>query len=248
MNLNLIAKNIGTIIGKHSPIILTSTAAAGVVVTAVLAAKAAPHATRDILDAESERTEPLTKIEKVRLTWQHYVPAAAVGGATIACIIGANTISTRRQAALMSAYTLTETAFQEYKAKTAEIHGEKKAQKIRDEVVQDRVAALPESTEVIITGDGKVLCYETISGRLFESDVESIRKAQNDINQTMVHEMSASLNDFYHLIGLPATQLDLGWNLDKNLDISFTAVLHNNKPCLAITYKNEPFAEYHKIW
>jgi hypothetical protein len=59
--------------------ILTGMAVAGVVTVAVLAAKASPRAVQDIQHAESEQTEPLTTVEKVKLTYHYFIPAAVAG-------------------------------------------------------------------------------------------------------------------------------------------------------------------------
>ena len=101
-----ITKNLGGVISKNSPHILTGIGCAGVVSTAVLAVKATPKATI-ILEKEEEyrerkRLQSLTKMEKVKLTWKCYIPAVVMGATTIGCIIGANTVNMRRNAALAS--------------------------------------------------------------------------------------------------------------------------------------------------
>ena len=89
----------------------------------------------------------------MRLTWRYYVPTAIMGGLTIACIIGANSINLRRNAALAGAYSLTEAALKEYQAKVIETIGDKKEQAIRDDIAKDRVKEHPlGEREVIITG------------------------------------------------------------------------------------------------
>lgn len=95
--------------------------------------------------------------------------------------------------------------------------GEEKAKLIQDKIAQKHVDEHPVSNnQVIIAGSGKQLCYDGISGRYFESDIQTIRAAVNTINETMVYEMYASLGDFYNEMGLPPTTLsdELGWNLD----------------------------------
>ena len=140
-----IAKNLGGVISKNSPHILTGIGCAGVVSTAVLAVKATPKATI-ILEKEEEyrerkRLQSLTKMEKVRLTWKCYIPAAVTGVCSAACIIGASSISARRNAALVTAYTISETALKEYKDKAVEVVGPKKEQAIRDAVAKEQLAA-----------------------------------------------------------------------------------------------------------
>lgn len=263
MNLNNIVKHAGKTLSEHSPKILTGLGVAGLISTVVLAVKATPDALEKL---EIERriradwgrrndrayTTDLTMWETVKLTWIVYIPAVSVGAVTIVCIIGANTVSARRQAALIGAYSVVETSFREYKEKVIEQHGANKEQKVVDSIAQDRIFANPESsTQVIITGNGDVLCYDTFSGRYFQSSVETLRKAANDINGQCFHEMYASQNDFYRKIGLAPTDSgeSVGWNMDTPLELQFSTVLsEDGKPCLSVGYYKSPVANFHKLW
>lgn len=255
-----LVKGARKVILDNSPSILTGIAVAGVVSTAIMAVRVTPLALASLQEEALKRIEDgdgsffismFTPWERIQLTWKHYIPAAAIGGMTIACVIGANSINTRRQAALIGAYSLTETAFKEYREKIAETIGAGKEQKVRDILVQERIDANPVSTrEVIITGNGNVLCYDTLSGRYFESDMESLRKAQNDINALTINEMYASQNDFYRAVGLPINGYgeEFGWTTDVMLELSFsTALSEDNRPCIAINYRMSPIRGYHKF-
>ena len=99
-----ITKNLGGLISKNSPHILTGIACAGVISTVVLAVKNTPQALAIIEEEERYRErkniQSATKVEKVKLTWKCYAPATVMGVVTIGCILGANTVHTRRNAAL----------------------------------------------------------------------------------------------------------------------------------------------------
>lgn len=237
------------LLNDNSPTILTALGVAGLVGTVVAAVKATPAAVRDIMDAESERTEPLTSREKVTLTWKHYIPAAAIGSITGLCIISSNSINSRRNATLISLYTLTDKTLGEYREKVVSILGEQKEQKVRDALAQDQVNSSP-NQEIVIFGSGNVLCFDTLTGRHFESNVEKIRKAENDVNRQCINDMYASQNDFYRLIGLPAIAIgeEVGWTTDNPIDVTFSSVLSENKPVLAINYVRQPKIGYHKLW
>lgn len=244
----------------NSPAILTAIGASGVIGTAILAARVTPRASRQIEYAKRELIqgsgdEPLDvklgALRTVQIVWKLYVPAALVGGTTIAAIIAANSISSRRNAAILSAFSIVETAAKEYREKVVEIVGEKKEQQIRDGVTADHIARTPVSaTEVIIAGSGDVLCFDTLTARWFFSTMEKIRKAQNDINKQCLNDMYASQNDFYQAIGLPPAQLgeELGWRFDNMLDINFSVHLsQDGQPALALEYKVQPAPSYYKI-
>lgn len=244
-----IAKGVQKFTVDNSPSILTAVAVAGVVSSAVLAVKGTPQALRNISEAESEQTDPLSYLDKVRLTWKCYIPALSVGAVTIACVVSANDINLRRNAALVSVFTVTESAFKEYKTKVAETIGQNKEQKIRDEVAQDRVDRTPMST-MFVSGNGDVDCFDPLSGRYFRSDMESLRKAVNDVNELIINEGYVTLNEFYNCVGLPDNDFgrDVGWNSDKLLDMGYSTVLsEDSKPCISLDYGVQPTAGYHKF-
>ena len=169
-----------------------------------------------------------------KTTWKCYIPAAISGAASVAFLLGSNSVHAKRNAAIATAYKLSETALTDYKKEVIETIGEEKAKLIQDKVAQKHVDEHPVSNnQVVIAGSGKQLCYDGISGRYFESDIQTIRAAVNTINETMVYEMYASLGDFYNEIGLPPTTLsdELGWNLDDGqLEISYGSAISDDGP------------------
>jgi hypothetical protein len=252
-------KTLGGIVSKNSPSILTGLSVAGLVTTVILAVRATPKALL-LMEVEREQRKkeketvcrdsgeesiPLSKRDIVQIAWKCYIPAAAVGLTTVACIIGANTISLRRTAALASVYSITEAAFREYKAKVVETIGRNKEIKVRDEIASDTVKAHPSSsTEVIVTGKGQVLCYDTLSGRYFKSDIENIRQIINRLNHAMLTEMFMSINEWYYELGLAPTKLgdDMGWDIAKGLiEVKFSSqISEDGTPCLVLDYAVVP--------
>lgn len=109
----------GLCIRKYSPVALSFIASAGVVVTAIAAAKATPRAVA-LVYADSRKKHDgdpyaYTKKEAFIVAWKCYIPAVAFGASTIACIMGANALNRRQQAALTSAYALVQSSYKEYK-------------------------------------------------------------------------------------------------------------------------------------
>lgn len=249
-NLSIVAKNAGKFLSDNSPSILTAVSVVGVVSTSVMAVKATPQAVIDIQHAESEFARPITPKEKVKLAWKYYIPALSLGTVTIGCILGANSVHSTRNAALVSVYSLTDKAFTEYQAKVRETLGEASDQKVRDHVAKDRMEKNPVvESSVVMTGNGTALCYDPMSGRYFETDIEKLRKSVNDLNYQINNDMYASLNDFYDLIGLGPTKLgdELGWTSERLLDVSYSAVLsEGGKPCISIDYRVSPVKSYYK--
>lgn len=240
------ARNLGKTVSKHSPEILTGIGIAGMITTTVMAVRATPKALALVEDKKKELSgDELTAKEVVIVTWKCYIPSAVIGTVSVCCLIGANSVNIRRRAALATAYSLSESALREYQEKVVEAIGEKKEQAVRDAVAKDKVDKNPvNSREVIITEKGNALCLDYVSGRYFRSDIDTIKKAVNELNRRMRDEMYISLNDFYYEIGLPLNGIgdDLGWNIDNGyIEPSFSSQLaEDGTPCLVIAYLVEP--------
>ena len=174
-----------TAIKKHSPEILTGIGIAGMITTTVMAVRATPKALILIEERKEEiGAEKLEAMDMVKTTWACYIPAAITGTLSIACLIGASSVNARRNAALATAYTLSESALKDYQGKVIEMFGEKKNEAVKDAVAKDKVEKNPVVTrEVIITEKGNTLCYDAISGRYFKSDIEKIKKAECELNR-----------------------------------------------------------------
>lgn len=244
----------GRMTKQNSPTILSGIAVAGVLSTAYLAAKAALKANERIKRLEDrpefDENSKFSNKEKLQLSWKYYVPAAASGSATIACIIGANQIGLRRHAAMVGAYTLAETAFREYKEQVVAEVGDIKERGIRDKVAIQQMEKTPvKDAQIIITGSDE-WCFDTYTGRYFRSDIETIRRAENEINHRIYGEMYIAHNEFYELVGLAETAVgeQVGWNIDNTMDLSFTSHLNpeTGKPCIAINYARLPLPNYFK--
>lgn len=250
------SSSIQKFISDNAPTILTIVGVTGSLTTAYLAGRASFRAAEIIREEnDAMRRARLNRSylnfkEKVKLVWPLYIPAAVSSVTTIVSIIAANRISDKRAAAMAAAFTLSDRAFIEYKDKVVERFGKAKEQNIRDEIAQDRVKQNPpDESSIIITGSGEVLCYERFTGRYFRSSMESLKKAQNDVNHRILTGSSASLSEFYSLIKVPNTAQsdEVGWNLDNLLDLQFSTVLSDDdKPCLSIDYKIVPIRNYWK--
>ncbi len=242
-----------TAIKKHSPEILTGIGIAGMITTTVMAVRATPKALILIEERKEEiGAEKLEAMDMVKTTWACYIPAAITGTLSIACLIGASSVNARRNAALATAYTLSESALKDYQGKVIEMFGEKKNEAVKDAVAKDKVEKNPVVTrEVIITEKGNTLCYDAISGRYFKSDIEKIKKAECELNRQMLDDMYVSLNDFYYEIGLDSVKLgdELGWNVDSGyIDLSFSSQLASDgTPCLVIDYSVAPRYDYRNL-
>ena len=248
LNLAKICQSIKTSFGKHSPEILTGIGIAGSVVAIVCAVKATPKAMVLIEEKKKElQKEKLTTAETIKAAWPCYIPALAAEAASIVCLLGSSRTNNRRSAALATAYSLSESAFREYKSKVIETIGEKKEKDVTDSVSKSKVENTPVQ-EVIITEKGNTLCLDFLSGRYFKTDIEKLKKAINDLNFRMRSESFISLNDLYYEIGLEGTGIgeDIGWDIDRGyIEPRFSSQLTSDgSPCLVLDFQRLPEYRY----
>lgn len=249
-NINEAFKSLKRSTSKYSPQILTGIGIAGVVSTTVLAIKATPKAVKLVEEEAYERKEKLTPMEVVKTTWKCYIPTAVSMATSITCLICANSVNTKRNAALAAAYKISETAFIEYKDKVVETIGEKKEKTVREKIAEDKVKNNPPTQNTIImTDSGTELFLEPVSGRYFKSDMEKIRRIENECNKKMLHDINGymSLNDFYDELGLEHSSIgyELGWNSYNLLEIDYIPqLLEDDKLCVVLEYTTGPKYDY----
>lgn len=236
----------------NAPVILTSVGAFGVVSTAYLSATATAKSVHELYREGAYDGGPSDEVptfpDKARLVWKNYIPTVAVGATTIGCIFGSHGVHTHRQAALLGLYTFTERAFDEYRDKVVEVMGEKEEQKVREAVDRDHIQNAPVA-DVIFTGGGDHLCYDSFTGRYFRSSVETLKRAQNTINAQIINDGYASQNDFYREVGVGITSQgeEVGWRVENLLELTFSSHLtQDGQPALAMNYRAEPIRDYYR--
>ncbi len=242
---------------RHSSTILTVVGSAGVVTTAVLAVKATPKALELIeeeknrqnrelfLDALSNDWEMCSQIDKlkplevVKVAWKPYIPAAVTGLSTIACIFGANYLNARKQATLMSAYAVLDSAFKEYREKTKELYSDNL---IDQEIVKSKF------DKSMVLDSNKELFYDMQSMQYFESTMEEVEQAEDIFNQNFTSSDSAYLNEFLELLDIPLVDFgyDIGWcsQAGEMKFIHDKIVLEDGLECTIITMDYPPSLQY----
>lgn len=247
-NLSTLYHSLKDTANKKAPEILMACGISGLLAGTVLAVEATVKAVR-----KKDETDAAKPKEIVKEVWKYYIPAATIDLVAIGCLVEANSIHSKRTAAFAAAYSLSESALKTYQEKVIETVGKKKEQQIRDNISEDRLKREPvKNKEVIITSKGKTLCFDTLSSRYFESDIEKIRQIENTLNKRMISEMYIPLNEFYYELGLPPTKIgdDIGWNVQDDLiDISFSAQLsEDERPCIVLDYRVEPKYDYRSVY
>ena len=267
MNLDIIkstTKKVGHTIDRNSPTILTALGVGGLASTIALTIKGTVSAYDALYQEANFRMEQwedqtgedrsaypdkiFTTKEVLELSWKHYIPTAIMGGVTIACMIGSNHISLRRNAALVSLLSLTETTLREYQEKVKEQIGEKKAEKIQEDIVQDRLDRAPTTEKaVIFTGKGDYLCYDSFSGRYFRNNIDTLQRIETIFNQRLLQKEWLDINEFYDELGLEAIEMgeEFGWIAERDLmhlrfDTKMATIDGVREPCLVMSYSVNP--------
>ncbi len=191
-------------------------------------------------EIEEKRSDgDLDTSELIKTYLKYGAVPVLLAGTGIALVVGGNHINIEKSMAAMAAYTLSDTAFKEYQRKTKEVIGEKKEQKIRDEIAKDAIQKNPvNGKEIIITGSGSYLCYDKMSGRYFRSDIEKLKRIENDLDMRMRYKDYITQNELYLEIGMgPVKNGDnIGWNISNGyiqMSFSYDGGI-NGEPCLVM--------------
>ena len=233
MNKNLVIQRAlhksGLYLKKYSPVALSCVASIGVIVTVITAVKATPKAV-ELVKADSRKNHDgdpyaYTKKEAFMSAWKCYIPTAAFSLSTIACIMGANALNSRKQAALTSAYAIINQSYKEYKDKLKELYGEGAHNAIMDSIIKEQceevhiVAPGLVSTSTLDFEEGMEpeivrTFYDAFSQRHFESTISKVIQAEYHLNRNFMFNGVISLNDFYEFLGLEKIKIgdDLGWS------------------------------------
>lgn len=264
------------VVQKKSPEILTGLGIAGMITTVILAVKATPKAL-DLIDEEVEKQNSklsqeaydsgqstanqinkLKPVETVKVAWKPYIPALLLGSASVGCLIGANTVSARRHAALYSAYELSKTAYNELNEKVTEVVGEKKVTEIKQKLAEDKVnkvspeGVIEKKSNVVIAGDGDTWFIDAMSNQPFLSSKNKLDAAANELNRKMRSDMYVSLSQFYDEVGIEHTGTSdyIGWRIDKEyIDVvTSDAIVKDGKVYVVMDFLSRPEYGYDDLY
>lgn len=249
---------------KYSPVALSCVASVGVVVTAVVAVKATPKAV-ELIRTDSRRNHDgdphaYTKKEAIISAWKCYIPAVVFGASTIACIMGANALNSRQQAALTSAYALLNNSYKEYKDKLKELYGEEAHQRIMKELAVEKSKKMPITAISCFSShtlgfddldEKECLFYDAMGDRYFTSTIIRVLEAEYHFNRNFCLGWIPSLNDFYEFLGLEKTEYGdtVGWT-NSNGDYYWIDFFHlhtdidGTMDCWVIEAEQTPTADF----
>jgi len=231
----------------NSSAILLGAAVAGVIATALLSAKGAIKA-KELIEENMEaindsETETKYRLEIVKTALPAFAPAIVSGVATVGFMVLSHRVQSKRLAALASVYTLSETAYKEYRSQVRHAFGDKKKHLLSASVNDKKLQASKKPRNEIMATDGDTLSYDALSGRYFRTYIDSVRRGIAEANKQMFLDDWISLNDVYDCIGLPPIELGdmMGWSIDNGpIEEDFTSHLKDDVPVLVIDFRVEP--------
>ena len=161
----------------------------------------------------------LSKADKALIYIKCYAPTAIMTAASIFCIFGSNHISKQRIASLAGAYILKEKAFDEYKEKAEEMLGKKKADELKNDIIQKHIDENPQTDANTVNTNlpnamQLSLWWDEQARRYFYSNAEYIRRAELEATAMLKKNGYVDVNDFYDILGLEHIPLaeNLGWD------------------------------------
>lgn len=253
-------------------LLLSIFAAAGVIVTAIVASKAGEEAAVLKMDFQKQReieipekarrehleTELVDKmlqtskaIERKKL-WRIYFPSVVTAVGTIACIILGYRYQAKLLAATSSYAALESSKLRKYRTKVREICPEGTDEKIIAELAKDDLKmypALPEDE-----AEGTKLFYDYYTQRFFRATPSRVREAAYHLNRNFTLGWTASPNDLYDMIGIEKIPFcsNVHWYADWMMDMGFEGPWINvlfqddvvdGKDCTVMFFEYDPITE-----
>lgn len=214
--------NVKMTLRRNSPKLLAILAAMGTVSTAFATARATPKALLLIQEAEAQKGEDLTALEKVKVAAVPYVPAVLLGSATIACIFGVQMLNRKTQSSMTSAYALLDQGFKDYRRKLKELYGDEADKKViealaveKSQTVYINASYLDGPCDLALEENSSkpVLWYDEYSKRFFTASLEQVLMAEYHLNRNYILRGEAVINELYEFLGLEPTDwgTEAGW-------------------------------------
>ena len=237
-------KILGKVMERNKSTILVGAGLVGWIGTAVLVGKAAPKAQTAIVKAEKDKAYlsydeenvenyKLTPIEKVKATWQYYIPATAAGVVSSAAIIYAHKLDLTKVASLVSTYQLTKGELKQLKDKIVEKDGPEKLKEYEKDIRIDTLADKDPVINIYDTGKGTDIFYEPLTDRFFYSDQWHVQRALiHMVEECTVNDGMYSLDELLNDLEIPTTPLtsDFAFFRDGVSDVSCSKIYELLKP------------------
>lgn len=195
---------------KNAPEVLIGLGIAGFATTIGFSIDGAINATIDMINNEEDRFRDKEIKDKIRHVFKYYTPAIILGAGSTAAIIFSNRVSSSRNAAITSAYLLSEKAANLYREELAKVTDENRL-KQADTNVRQEISNVYRDNQggpmslAVADRNTKIRCKEMASKQQFYMSYNQLEKMENEINFRLLDEGQLTLNEMYDEFGLEHT-------------------------------------------
>ena len=184
---------------KNSSQILTGIGIAGYAVSMYLSVKAYEEC-KEALSKRCEEleVEKLPAVEIAKTIWKPCALLALTFTSSTVCVLGAQNILIQKNAAILTAYKTSETAFAEFQLKTKEKVGEETYNQIREKVTEKQMSSEPAPDRKTYLDDQRELYYDGTYGGYFYATELEIYKAFEQTRDDIEWARNTSLGKDYH--------------------------------------------------
>lgn len=157
---------------------------------------------------------------KAKLLANSYTPAFTSGLVSAGLIFGGNKSYAKTQAGLVSAYTLLNTKYANYRDAALNALGFDNVKQIEDKLKEN----ISERMKIEKLNPGSILICDTYSSeepRYLETTLEELQNAEYLLNRKLIREDYVTLNDWYGFLGFDTTLTgeELGWTTEHLFDM-----------------------------
>ena len=229
---------------KDKQFILNFTAVIGVGLTMVSAIKDTTKACKII-------NEDMTLREKIKNTWKCYIPSSIIATSTMLCIIYSDKVTMNEKIALLNTLTTVQGKYKDLRKSVDTCDTETK-EEIMKKTVRSNVPK-----DVYIERTGEKIFYEEYTCEFFTSTIDKVLKAEYLFNKQLSIVGTATLNDFYDMLGIRKIETGdyIGWSVYDGYSGSVTTSpwvdfehsrMEDDDGCeyYYLSYSNQPIVNY----
>lgn len=251
MPIKIFFKRGASFLGKHAPTILTVMGAGGAVSSVIFAVKATPKA--EMLIQEQKRKlnkNRLTPMETAKACWKVYIPTAGMLVTTLGCIVGANCINLRRNAALASLLAASRHEFSEMHQKMVETIGEEKTKEIHEQVQKKLAAEEPEKEKGGFNRSTVIRCVDTMTGQEFRASRDQLDLLHYMIRDMVRNEGAVSKNEVLELFHEHSVDDGdgTGWTDQTGFELQVKLMEEDGEYYYAVSYLIPPVERYNYLY
>lgn len=187
-------------------------------------------------EQDSKKDLTITYVQTGVKLLKLYSPAIGLGLLSIGCIVSGNKILSKRNAALVAAYTAVDKGFKKYRSNVVERFGEEVDHQLRHNIKAKEIETTTKTKngkekttkEVVfeqenpLEGISEYAKFFDAGSDEFKKDPEYnlmfLRRQQDYANEVLQHKGYIFLNEVYDLLGIPRTKAGqvVGWIYNKD--------------------------------